>query len=122
MSKRTYKALVASIVHWEDNCQQDFISGVDIRGSACALCLLYYSRSLYCSPTCPVKRATKKNLCEKSPWEYVRRMRERCIKYNEDIPYTRVDVKDFYRVDNGLRNAMKKELAFLKSLLPEHPS
>jgi len=49
-------------------------------------------------------------------------MRERCIKYNEDIPYTRVDVKDFYRVDNGLRNAMKKELAFLKSLLPEHPS
>lgn len=112
MPKRTLKALLASIAHWEGvvECPSTTIIGVD----HCALCQLFHpsagpkQRSRYCADPstmcegCPVRDATGRGGCGGTPYGACERL----------DPTAEAEADLFLA-------AAKAELSFLQSLLPE---
>lgn len=99
MNAKTLKALKGSIAHWERLSSGTAKSGEDVTSKSCPLCKLFL-RENSCEG-CPVAKATKKWYCVGSPWERVRA----------------VELGRGLRCDE-FKEAAKKELQFLKSLLP----
>lgn len=114
MSKRALRGLRASIKHWEKQAEVEATHEVAIGQGHCALCKLYHpteknmfaiytGHNLSCG-VCPVRRKTEKNFCEGSPFNAA--------------------YKAFLRWENGVgrqadwRKAARREVTFLKSLLP----
>lgn len=98
MDRKTLAALKKSIKHWENNVEKargGKLKKADIQSSKCSLCVMF-SNLFYCG-YCPVKLKTGKMFCCDSPWYLVKRAIE---------------------LKKGLVEPCKKELAFLKSLLP----
>lgn len=100
MTRKTRDELKASIRHWNRLATGTTRPGEDTSGKFCALCKLFYS--LDGCGQCPVKLRTGKSFCLGSPW---------------------ADARDAYE-DDGLeskefKSAARKELDFLKSLLPK---
>jgi hypothetical protein len=102
MKPKTLTALKASIQHWEELSNVTSFDDVSITPESCALCGLFNTslkeKNAVCIG-CPVYERTGLRLCRNSPYEHVYRS-----FVGDDFP-------------NFLIHA-KKELTFLKSLLP----
>jgi len=106
MDKQTLKALKASIKHWEENTAHAKARNywlIDVRAEACALCDLFLKH--FCID-CPICHYTKMNGCVNTPYKKV--------------------VLSLYEGNtlglgyDGITAACRRELEFLKSLLPEN--
>lgn len=111
MNQTTLRALKNSIQHWEENLESakkgDW-SSISTWAEHCALCEVFYGRDCR---GCPVKTFE----CADTPYvevvetlRYWQALRKAC-----PTPQTAKEAK------TALRQAIKAELEFLKSLLPE---
>lgn len=110
MNKETLKALKASIRHWEEIVAAKSIDEVKIGPSSCALCGLFnnsLTNSVGRCFGCPVMAVTGGQFCGGSPYEEV-----------EDLFYAQFDTASDALL-TAFSEAAKRELEFLKSLLPE---
>ena len=102
MHPKTLTALQNSIEHWARLATSKRNLSEDIYAEDCALCSMFHeSLSDHCT-TCPVKERTGQPYCEGTPWRTVER-----------TTYYGYNSKQFLE-------AASIQLAFLKSLLPEH--
>ena len=102
MDKATLKALKESIKHWKR-----IIEGVDVRwkSNQCALCEEFLTPGYTCDG-CPVKKKTKQDLCEGTPY----------VKFVQDAAlFFGIGIKG----RPNLISLATDELNFLKSLLPK---
>lgn len=110
MDQKTVKALKASIKHWEEIVSAKSVCYDDIGPSSCALCGLFNNgdtqRGQHCNG-CPVSERTGAKLCGGTPYDEVEGVLYGTCHYNSDKP-----TREFTKV-------AKRELEFLKSLLPE---
>ena len=99
MNKTTLTALNGSIEHWKRLATGKRQPHEDLGADHCALCVLYMNNGCQ---GCPVARATGERYCR-------------------GTPYPRADaLGDEFTLDSRqFKAAAKKELAFLKSLLPK---
>lgn len=100
MNRKTLSALKKSIKHWEENVEKaknGELSYLDILPNKCALCVMFLLFS-DCFE-CPIYKKVKNVGCRKTPYIYV-------IKTLKN------------KNTANIFKACKKELAFLKSLLP----
>lgn len=102
MNKATLKALRASIKHWEENVAAETPENASVDAAYCALCRKFYKDHLCIG--CPVMTNTGFSCCENSPYENANDK-----LYDWEIGGSRAN----------WRRAAKKELEFLKSLLPQ---
>lgn len=107
MDARTHKALMASIAKWERNAEaktpDDYLTGPE----DCALCMLFFSKDCH---GCPVSARTGESTCYGSPYG--------------DAFLAWLAWSRWERGEPALaaHAAARKEVAFLKSLLPEGAS
>ena len=101
MDKGTLKALKKSIEHWEENAKASKKRPAKLGPEECALCVQFISNSCR---GCPVRESTGRMLCTDSPYED-------CIYAWAAYLIGQSTLKEF-------RAAAKRELQFLKSLLP----
>lgn len=99
MTLQAYKALLKSIEHWEENVAHPH--AMKLGPTHCPLCREFRKARHDCDG-CPVKERTGKPFCRGTPYDQFDR---------------NVEPMD---PDDTLSVA-EEELAFLKSLLPEHP-
>jgi hypothetical protein len=99
MDAETLKALKASIAKWERNAAakkpEDFL----VRASDCPLCDLFYERDLCVG--CPVAAATGKSACSGTPYHSAH---SAWLSWQHG--------------GRSARSHARKEVEFLKSLLP----
>ena len=103
-SKRKLKALQGSIEKWEKIVDG---TGLDFSSENCPLCQIYY----YCR-SCPIEQTTGKRECGGTPWydwnlHHFEKHRDSCPHISQTIECP------------TCKKLAKKELAFLKSLLPK---
>ena len=113
MNKKTLTALQASIKHWEENVAATHPMVAKPYAEACALCKMFMKDS-WCT-TCPVRAHTKQDQCMGTPW----RLANECYK----AWYLAVETPGCSQVRRSQAHqnwiaAAKRELEFLKSLLP----
>lgn len=104
MDPKTLRALKASIAHWEQNATAETFGEVRIGVSTCALCALFSRKR--CAK-CPVRLATGVIGCSRSPYDNASDARSEW----EHDPGNPTFAEAF-------RAAARKEVEFLKSLLP----
>lgn len=100
MKKRTLKALKKSIAKWEKNAERKFTHEVRTGVSDCPLCTLFFMNSC---KGCPVSEASGVTNCDNTPYNNVVNLK----------PLSSEPVRP------ALKDAIEREVAFLKSLLPE---
>lgn len=105
MSPSTLSALRSSIAKWEANAQVTSIFDAKIFASSCPLCSLFLD--LDCVG-CPVYETTGCEQCKDTPWELAMWSR---WKLARDKSTPSPSLASFH-------TAAKREVAFLKSLLP----
>jgi hypothetical protein len=109
LAKRTIAALLASIAHHKTNLRAAEPYDVRLGSDECALCGLFIDK-LRCG-NCPVKLKTGEEGCVGSPYEELSKAHtDWCDRYG------------YRSADEGRKNfqrAERKEIKFLKSLLPE---
>lgn len=99
MDAKTLEALKASIAKWEENAAVTELSEARVYGDTCPLCKLFsYDINTLDCKGCPVAVKTGKSQCNGSPWDAARGAK--------------------YKTLGKFRAAARKEVAFLKSLLP----
>ena len=118
MAPETKLALEQSIAKWQANFDAKLIEDIRYSAADCPLCVLYrggpHTYGVYCYG-CPVRMSgsddhdpwTSRQNCYNTPYEDF-------IACFYDIPYDEGAV-----VPDHLRELIKEELDFLKSLLPE---
>lgn len=107
MSKRAEKALSGSIKKWEKIISG---KGSDNGTQNCNLCRLYHENDC---ESCPVKEYTGHSCCFGTPYD------DWCeLLYGYSLP---IEIEDIDTVDlkRKATSIAKKELKFLKSLLPK---
>ena len=102
MPKKTLKALIDSIKHWE-RMQKNPDCGETPYGCECALCNLHYAIEDSCAE-CPVSLKTGQDDCKGSPWSDARFAWESHETSRGKVEWSK---------------AATKMIKFLKSLLPE---
>lgn len=106
MNKATRKALERSIAHWERVVEfGGRYTRDNISSDNCALCRRFNSNEC---EGCPVKERTGQSICKGSPYHEAARLWYVC-RGEGLIPCTQAKFK----------RAARRELAFLKSLLPQ---
>ena len=102
--------LEESIEHWERLVSGNRLPNESIGTNDCALCKAYLHKSLTKNCVgCPVSKITGKTYCENTPYDLVMKIKnEMSVRSYSDF----LDTKEF-------KEAAKKELEFLKSLLPK---
>ena len=102
MAPETLTALKASIRHWRDN-EARVLRGEkpDTASKSCALCVLFFSLPNSCDG-CPVCEKTGRLACERTPYQRVSN-----LKFTWDGK------------DPRMLEAVREEIKFLESLLPE---
>jgi hypothetical protein len=124
MTRKALTALKSSIAHWERLASGKRRGGESIGSSHCALCrkfLLANPLLLDCEG-CPVKEKTGYHGCQKTPYQDVELV---FFRQRQDISDSGVDwdkAKGLALDTPEFKRAAKKELAFLKSLLPKGPA
>ena len=105
MTEKALTALQSSIEHWEHLSSGDRFANEEPTAKFCALCKAFSQN--HCNG-CPVKIRTKQRFCDGSPFE--------------DAMYAGINNAGEYRkkkLDSPkFKEAAKKELDFLRSLLP----
>ncbi len=118
METYTLKALKESIAKWEKNAE---LKGADVRFSKhlgidnCPLCLLFYSytQNRICG-NCPVAEQGGTTGCENTPYGQCIRITDNC-----DVHLRKLDSPaKKAALTRKWRAACRKEVEFLKSLLP----
>lgn len=99
MNKKTKQALKKSIDHWTKLSQGKVDAGC-VGSKWCALCELFLQGDNWCQG-CPIYKKTGKPLCRGTPYSSAD---HNGISYGLDSPQ--------------FKRAARKELAFLKTLLP----
>ena len=110
----TDQALIDSIEHWEDNLIQGRYQNINVHSESCALCDDYCTGWGVCYG-CPVKEHTGKHSCKNSPWRDASIALgdwRRSHRYNHYVMTV-----DVLAARQRWRDAAKKELNFLKSLV-----
>ena len=97
MNDETLTALKASIVKWEANAAVNDLENATMGPETCPLCQLFHN---YFCDGCPVFAAVDERRCVKTPYN-------KCY-----------DAHDLRRL-TAFKAAALKEVAFLKSLLPQ---
>jgi hypothetical protein len=110
MNPKTLKALKSSIAHWTRLATGKARKGEDIFTTHCALCRRFYTKASIergepCM-SCPVSNKTGLSYCKGSPWVEASR--------------ALADAYYIYKAPRFLA-AARRELAFLKTLLPRKP-
>lgn len=104
MNKATLNALEKSIVHWEENlsaAKSRRYGEINIEREACALCSIFWVEACM---GCPVRVQSGRPSCKGTPYMEV-----------NDI----VGKANFEFGWKGITRAVRKELVYLKSLLPD---
>lgn len=101
MPAATLKALKASIAHWRRMADGKAHGGEEPYGEHCALCDMFLNEFNRCTG-CPVATRTGEIDCNNTPYWKARNAWD-----------------DYGRDSKHFRAAARKELAFLKSLLPK---
>lgn len=105
MNAKTLKALKASIRHWERMANGKSIQGEGVTWEYCELCKMFLSIDLFPNREdcrlCPVKLRTGRRHCDRTPW------RAASLAWHNGA-----NSEEFMK-------AARKELTFLKSLLPK---
>jgi hypothetical protein len=106
MNNKTLEALQASIEKWEQNAEVENLSQALMGAGNCPLCVLFNNHdrayNSFCKG-CPVFESTGYKYCEGTPYMAAQ------------------DADESYDV-SAFRAAARKEVKFLKSLLPEASS
>ena len=98
MNKKTLNALNKSIQKWERFATNTTKQTDQLGPAGCPLCALFYSN---CCDGCPVAAKTNKKWCRDTPYDAI-----------EELNYEiNIESPEFRRI-------AKRELKFLKSLLP----
>src|SRR3990172_5751461 len=103
--RKTLAALKKSILHWGRLASGQVRRGEWIGPDHCALCKLFIAGE--CNG-CPVAERTGYNYCDGTPYEIVATYIDSCFC---------LDKKSILN-SKGFKSAARKELRFLKSLLP----
>lgn len=111
MNRKTLKALKASIEHWEENCRAETTDDVSVGANDCALCDEYHTGNHATACVgCPVWAKTGEQYCRRTPYGAAKHAR---LDWGwEPTPVNRAK----------FRRAARREVNFLKSLLPENKS
>lgn len=104
MDTKTLEALNASIAKWERNAEARAPGDAQIFSNTCPLCTAFRVNG-WCDG-CPVKSRTGRSFCALSPWE------------DALIALGAWDSGNTKQGRSNFRVAARKEVAFLKSLLP----
>ena len=109
MDKKTLKALKESIAKWEKNTQAktptDFLIGAD----KCPLCKLFLSNACY---GCPIANKMCEPFCLRTPY---RTVEDHFLDWKDQF----MSGEDCTRSKHIAIVAAKREVKFLKSLLPK---
>ncbi len=100
MNRKTLKALKGSIEHWERLASGQRKENENIGVSDCPLCVEFYQKDCI---GCPVMAKTGEECCDSTPFKDAWRAHRFELNGFDSLKF---------------KNAAKKELAFLKSLLP----
>lgn len=103
MDRRTLTALNASIKHWEENVAAEKPEDATFSPNDCALCRIFFEE-IFCG-NCPVAVRTGQGCCGGTPYY--------------DAVDAHEDWQDCVGSRAAYREAARRELAFLKSLLPK---
>ena len=109
MNKKTLKALKASIVKWEKNTKAETPDKYLIGYVDCPLCDLYWHND--CNG-CPISQKTKKSYCSSTPYQ-------KCNDHLDDWDHQFARGEDYAKAKRLAIAAARREIKFLKSLLPE---
>ncbi len=105
MDEQTHKALIASIEKWERNAEAETPEAYRTRANHCPLCTLYVKSACR---GCPVMARTSRPGCVGTPWHEA-----------DDAKRDWSTLPQRARLRNEARAAARKDVEFLKSLLPE---
>ena len=106
MDRKTLAALKKSIEHWERLASGQLKRGEWIGPDHCSLCKLFYDGG--CNG-CPVAEKTGYNDCQTTPYDIVIAYVDACFGLDRESILN----------SKGFKSAARKELRFLKSLLPK---
>lgn len=112
MDEQTHKALIASIEKWERNAEAETPEEYLIGTRDCALCALFWKGD--CAG-CPVSEASGELYCNGTPYleaDHAEKMWVQAL----NVPF---DEAAITHRRNAAHAAARKEVDFLKSLLPE---
>lgn len=109
MNKKTLKALKQSIAKWEKNTKAETPDQYLTGYADCPLCNLYWHD--VCNG-CPISEKTKKLCCSSTPYE-------KCRDHWDDWDYKFARREGYAKSKRLAIAAAKREVKFLKSLLPE---
>ncbi len=112
MDKKILQALNKSIAKWERNATTYDLWEVTLGILECALCQLFWDRNC---KGCPVLEKTGATCCDETPYEHCS-VAYRTWKYTWLA--TTPESWNTLLVGAAFRRAARKEVAFLRSLLP----
>jgi hypothetical protein len=107
MTRKTLKALQASIEHWK-RMRTDIDCGEQPYDNDCPLCKLFIVDESHHCTDCPVYKKTGVNECQSTPWR------------DAEQAWMNFSIDDKATVAQWRRAAMKM-IKFLESLLPVKP-
>lgn len=108
MNKKTLKALNESIAKWERNAKAETPANYLTTPADCPLCELFFGYPKYCEG-CPVAECTGEAVCDGSPYDDAAKAGKNWTDHPQSNAYR-----------YAARAAARKEVRFLRSLLPEH--
>ena len=118
MNKAAQTALKKSIKHWEENVAAKHPREANPQADACALCTMFSDNldeaGQWCTG-CPVKARTRRDLCLNTPWL---RAEAAWSSWDYSVECHKSDANQA-RVRAVWQTAARKELDFLRSLLPK---
>lgn len=100
MNKVTHEAIIASIMHWEENLREENIHNVKIYSVDCPLCKIFYREkgaNKICK-NCPVSLKTTLGACMGSPWTYAQATLDQWFNWYEDWQNGKVTKKQVERL------------------------
>lgn len=130
MTKEDLKALQGSIKHWEAKIKAISPGSVSIMVAACDLCVLHVLATGSCNKCPVVTRGGGVHGCLNTPysaldisqrftaWRYAALFPQKKETTIIGREYARLEAKRIVMLRERFRDAARKELAFLKSLLP----
>lgn len=128
MNNKTLLALTCSIGHWEKNADANYLHEVSVGAANCALCSLYNQPSMPLEERCigcPVFSETNKKHCDGTPYREAasnykkwRKWRGFAVNNKFRLRYDTTTVT-YNRLRDTFRASAKKEVEFLKLLLPK---
>ena len=130
MTKEDLKALQGSIKHWEANIKAISPGSVSMAAASCDLCVLHVRATGSCNECPVVTRGGGVHGCFNTPyskldiserfatWRYAALFSQKDETAIIEREYARLQAKRIVMLRESFREAARKELAFLKSLLP----